>query len=104
LSRKSIPLVLTALSTHIDGVAEVLADEHRRLEIDSPVFIHSRMRERVQREIERATCIRAISEVVKRSFVERGVSADKIRVVLPAIDLDHFRPAAKAKKDDIFRL
>ena len=102
LSRKSIPLVLTALNTHIDGVAEALADEHRRLEIDSPVFIHRRMRERVHREIERATCIRAISELVKRSFVERGVSADKIRVVLPAIDLDHFRPAAK--KDDVFRV
>jgi glycosyltransferase involved in cell wall biosynthesis len=102
LSRKNIPLVLTALNTHLDSVAEVLADERRRLGIDAPGFIHPRMRERVHSEIERATCIRAISELAKQSFVERGVSADRIQVVLPAIDLDHFRPVAK--KDDVFRV
>jgi glycosyltransferase involved in cell wall biosynthesis len=102
LSRKNIPLVLTALNTHIDSVAEVLADEHRRLGIDAPGFIHPRMRARVHSEIERATCIRAISELAKQSFVERGVAADRIHVVLPAIDLEHFRPVAK--KDDIFRV
>ncbi len=102
LSRKNIPVVLTALNTHIDSVAEVLADEHRRLGIHSAGFIHPRMRERVRSEIERATCIRAVSELAKRSFVERGVPRDKIRVVLPAVDLDHFRPVAK--KDDVFRV
>lgn len=102
LRRKSIPVVLTALNTHIDSVAEMLADERRRLGIDVPSFVHPRMRERVRSEIERATCIRAISELAKQSFVERGVSPDKIRVVLPAIDLDHFRPVPK--KDGVFRV
>jgi glycosyltransferase involved in cell wall biosynthesis len=102
LSRKNVPLVLTALNTHIDHVAEVLADERRRLGIDSPGFVHPRMQDRVHGEIERATCIRTISELAKQSFVERGVSPHKIRVVLPAIDLDHFRPVAQ--KDDVFRV
>jgi len=102
LSRKSVPLVLTTLNTHIDNVAEVLADEHRRLGIDSPSFVHPRMRDRVRREIEHATCIRAISELAKQTFVERGVPANKIRVVPPAIDLNHFQPVAK--KDDVFRV
>lgn len=102
LSRKNIPLVLTALNTHLDSVAEVLADEHGRLGIAAPGFIHPRMRERVHSEIERATCIRAISELAKQSFVERGVSPGKIHVVLPAIDLEHFRPVPK--KDDVFRV
>ncbi len=102
LSRRNVPLVLTALNTHIDSLAEVLADEHRRLGIHSPGFIHPRMRDRVRSEIERATCIRTISELAKQSFVEQGVSADKIRVVLPAIDLDHFRPVSQ--KDDVFRV
>jgi len=101
-SRKNLPVVLTALNTHLDNVAEVLADEHRRLGIHSPGFIHPRMRARVSREIERATCIRVISELAKQTFVERGVPAAKVRVVLPAIDLDHFRPVPK--KDDVFRV
>jgi glycosyltransferase involved in cell wall biosynthesis len=102
LRRKNVPLVLTVLNTHIDSVAEALAEEHKRLDIHSRGFIHPRMRERVHREIENATCIRAISELAKQSFMERGVSAEKIRVVLPAIDLDHFRPIAK--QDDVFRV
>jgi starch synthase len=55
-----------------------------------------------KRATECATYIRAISELAKQSFVERGVPAEKIRVVLPAIDLDHFKPVAK--KDDVFRV
>jgi glycosyltransferase involved in cell wall biosynthesis len=102
LGRKNIPLVLTTLNTHIDNVAELLAGEHQRLGIHSAGFIHPRMRDRVRREIERATRIRAISELAKQSFVERGVPADKIGVVLPAVDLDHFRPVAK--QDDVFRV
>ncbi len=102
LSRGRTPLVLTALNTHIDNVAEVLTDENRRLGINSPIFVHPRMRQRVRREIERATCIRALSETVKQSFIERGVAAEKIEVILPAVDLDHFRPVAK--KDAVFRV
>ncbi len=102
LNRKEVPVVLTALNTHLDSLAEIMADEFRRLEIDFRSFIHPRMRERVRREIERATCIRVISELAKQSFVERGVPAEKVRVILPAVDLDHFRPVAK--KDDVFRV
>jgi len=102
LSGRATPLVLTALNTHIDNVAEVLADERGRLGLSQPSFIHPRMRERVRREVDRASCIRAISQLVKQSFIERGVAPDKIEVVLPAIDLDHFRPVMQ--KDEIFRV
>lgn len=102
LAPRRVPLVLTALNTHIDNVANVLSDEHRRLSFKSPSFVHSRMRERVRREIERASCIRAVSELVRQSFLERGVPPEKIEVVLPAVDLNHFRPVVK--KDDVFRV
>ncbi len=102
LHRENIPLVLTALNTHLDSVAEVLADEHRRLGIDFPSFIHPQMRARVRGEIERAAYIRVISERAKETFIERGVPAEKMRVILPAIDLDHFRPVAQ--KDNVFRV
>jgi len=102
LGRKNVPCVLTTLNTHIDNVEQTLAEERRRLGIDSPGYIHPRMLDRVHCEIERATRIRAISELAKQSFVERGVSPDKIGVVLPAIDLEHFRPVTK--QDDVFRV
>jgi glycosyltransferase involved in cell wall biosynthesis len=102
LSKKNVPLVLTTLNTHIDSVAEVLADEHRRLHVRAPSFVHPGMRLRVRREIERASRIRAISELAKQSFIERGSAADQIDVVLPAVDLDHFHPIPKT--DDIFRV
>ena len=102
LRKKNTPLVLTALNTHIDDLAEVLADENRRLQIDLPTFIYPRMRLRVRREIECAWRIRAVSELVKRSFVDRGVKPEKIEVLLPEVDLDHFRPVPK--NDDVFRV
>lgn len=46
--------------------------------------------------------IRAVSDASRESFIERGVAADKIEVVLPAVDLDYFRPVKK--KDDVFRV
>jgi glycosyltransferase involved in cell wall biosynthesis len=102
LRRQRVPLVLTALNTHIDNVAGLLEEEHRRLGIQTPSFIHPAMRRRSAREIERASCIHTISNLAKESFIERGIPAEKIEVVLPAVDLDYFRPVAKT--DDIFRV
>jgi len=102
LNRKRVPLVLTALNTHIDNVAEVLADEHRRLQIRARTFVHPKMQQRVSREVELASCICAVSEAAKQSFIERGTPADKVEVVLPAVDLEYFRPVPKT--DDIFRV
>jgi glycosyltransferase involved in cell wall biosynthesis len=102
LSRKRVPLVLTALNTHIDHLSSVLADEHRRLSIPVHTFIHPRMQQRVHREVERASRIRAASQQAKQSYVERGVKPERIDVVLPAVDLDYFRPTAK--KDAVFRV
>lgn len=102
LSKKRVPLILTALNTHIDSLTEVLEEEHRRLHVQAPSFVHSDMRKRVRREIERASRVRAISELAKQSFVERGFAPERIDVVLPAVDLDYFRPVEN--KDDIFRV
>jgi glycosyltransferase involved in cell wall biosynthesis len=102
LAKKQVPLVLTALNCHIDAVADILADEFRRLGIRTPTFIHPRMRQRASSEIEHASRIRAISEFAKQSFVDRGIKAERVEVVLPAVDLDHFHPVAKT--DDVFRV
>jgi len=102
LSRQRVPLVLTALNTHIDNVAGLLEEEHRRLGIATPSFIHPEMRRRVRVEIDLASSIQVISNLAKESFIERGVPAEKIEVVLPAVDLDTFHPVAKT--DGTFRV
>lgn len=102
LSRRRVPLVLTALNTHIEHVAQVLDDEHRRLGVQTPSFIHPAMRRRVEREVELATCVHAVSNLTKQSFIERGVPAERIEVVLPAVDLDYFHPVPKP--DNTFRV
>jgi glycosyltransferase involved in cell wall biosynthesis len=102
LDRRGVPLVLTALNTHVDHLAAALTCEHKRLRINTCTFVHPEMQQRVRREIERASCIRVVSDAAKRTFVERGVKAEKLQVILPAVDLNYFRPAPK--KDDIFRV
>lgn len=102
LGRRRVPLLLTALNTHIDNVASALADEHRHLGIQGHSFIHPAMLRRVRREIEHASFIHTISTLAKQSFVDRGVPAEKVEVVLPAVDLDYFRPVPKP--DNVFRV
>jgi glycosyltransferase involved in cell wall biosynthesis len=102
LHRKRVPLVLTALNTHVDHLGDVLADEHRRLQIPARTFVHPAMRQRVRREIERASCIRVVSEPARQSYIERGAKPENIRVVLPAVDLNYFHPVKK--KDRVFRV
>jgi hypothetical protein len=102
LSSERVPLILTALNMHVDELASMLADENRRLGIRTPSFVHPGMRKRVLREIERATRIRVISAAAKQSFVERGTEPERVEILLPAVDLDHFHPVAQ--KDDVFRV
>jgi glycosyltransferase involved in cell wall biosynthesis len=102
LERQRMPLVLTALNTHIDNVADVLAEEHRRLGIRSSGFVHPGMRKRVRSEVERAWRIRAVSEASRQSFIERGAAPEKVEVILPAVDLDYFRPTRQ--RDHVFRV
>lgn len=102
LSRRRVPLVLTALNMHIDLIVDRLEEEHRRLGNHLPSFIHPKMKRRVHREIELASRIRVISDAAKESFVERGIAHDKVEAIPPAIDLDYFRPSAQ--KDDVFRV
>lgn len=102
LGCRRVPLVLTALNTHIDHLGNALTEEYRRLRIRSRCFVHPQMRQRVRREIECASCIRAVSEPARQSFIGQGVKPEKIQVLLPAVDLDHFRPVSK--KDNTFRV
>ena len=102
LSRKRTPLILTSLNSHVDHLTDALESEHRRLQIRAGTFIHPSMVRRARREIELASCIRVVSDLSKRSFMERRVKPENIEVILPAVDLNYFRPVEK--KDNSFRV
>jgi glycosyltransferase involved in cell wall biosynthesis len=102
LQRRRVPLVLTALNMHLEGLAAILEEENRRLGVGTRSYIHPAMLGRVRKEVALATRLRVVSEAAKQSFLERGVPAERIDVLMPALDLDHFQPSAQ--QDDVFRV
>jgi glycosyltransferase involved in cell wall biosynthesis len=95
-------VVVTSLNTHFDHLDDVMEAEQRRTGHRVRGFVHPRMRQRAARELALADLVRVNSEMARRTFVERGVPADKVRVIHPAVDLDHFRPVPQP--DAAFRV
>lgn len=95
-------LVVTSLNTHLDHLADALEAEHRRIGRRVRSFVHPRMRERAARELALADLVRVNSEMARQTFIERGVPEDRVRVIHPAVDLDHFRPVPQ--RDEVFRV
>jgi glycosyltransferase involved in cell wall biosynthesis len=90
------------LNTHVDYLSNALDQEHRSLGIREPHFLHPLMQSRMRREAAVADFIRVPSTLAKQTFVEAGVSADKIAIVPIAVDLNHFHQSVKP--DDAFRI
>ena len=100
--RPSARLVLTCLNTHLEHLARVLQEEHGRLGIRQPPFLHPRMLRRAREELELADRIRVNSQLARGTFVERGVPAERVEVVQPVLDHAHFRPVPGG--EDRFRV
>jgi glycosyltransferase involved in cell wall biosynthesis len=85
--RRGIPAVLEVASAHIEAQAELLRDEYARFgtDIDRAVITPGVI-ERTVREYAEADAIIATSSFVKRTFVERGVDAEKIAVIPYGVD------------------
>jgi glycosyltransferase involved in cell wall biosynthesis len=97
---RGIPVVLDVVNTHIDDFAGRAESECRKLGVRS--FMHPCMQERIYAEYESATVIRVMSHVAKRTFVARGVLADKVVVATPPVDVAQF---PRARFDDkVFRV
>jgi starch synthase len=94
------PWVCGRASTHILTQKALLEDEHRRWGVRPPDF--SRGIERCLAEYDECDALIVPSTFVKRSFVERGVAADKVNVLPFGVDLSLFSPQPKA--DDRFRV
>lgn len=102
LKKQQAKLVLTSLNTHPNFIRETLASEHQQLKIRSPHFLHPTMHQRMIEEIEMADHVRVNSQWAKMTFTENGVPSEKISVIHPGINHNHFHPVPK--KDDVFRV
>ncbi len=83
--------ILVRDSAHIDFQNEVLEAEYRRVGIRYPD--RRICRDREVREYALADRILVLSEFARRTFVDRGIPDDKIRVVRLGVDLDRFQDA-----------
>lgn len=95
-----VPTVLDVVNTHVDDFAVHVERECKKFGVRP--FIHPAMRWRIRREYERATIIRVMSDTARRTFLERGVSPDRVFTATPPCDVEG-SPVA-AHDDPVFRV
>lgn len=88
-------------SSHILAQREVLLEEHKLWNVRPPKFSQDRL-ERCVAEYEEAHAITVPSRFAARSFVQQGISADRVFVCPYGVDLSEFKPGVK--RDSIFRI
>jgi starch synthase len=88
-------------SSHIRFQDDILRDEYCKLGMPYRP-IDPRVIERELTEYKECDIIFVPSHFVQRSFIEKGVAAEKLRVVPYGVDLEMFRPAEK--DDKVFRI
>lgn len=81
-------------SSHIRAQDELLREEHGQWNMPF-VGIDPRTIAREESEYEEADCITVPSTFVYRTFVEQGVSANKLRLLPYGVDLSRFQPVDK---------
>jgi starch synthase len=88
-------------SSHILFQDEILFEEHDKLGIPY-LPIDPRVIERELLEYEECDLIFLPSQYVQRTFIDKGIPKEKLRVVPYGVDLKMFRPVPKV--DDVFRI
>jgi glycosyltransferase involved in cell wall biosynthesis len=88
-------------SSHILYQDEILAEEHSLWKVPYR-RIDPRVVERELKEYEECDLITVPSDFAYRTFVEKGVAKEKLRLVPYGVDLSLFRPVPK--RDKIFRV
>jgi len=88
-------------SSHIQFQDEILREEYFKLGMPYRP-IDPRVTERELIEYKECDIIFVPSRFVQRSFIDKGVAEEKLRVVSYGVDLEMFRPAQK--DDKVFRI
>jgi len=89
-------------SSHIRTSVSIASEEHRRWDIpyNKP---HPRLIENEEAEADEATAITVPSTYAKMSFVDQGISSEKIYVIPYGVNLNEFKPMGDPPADR-FRL
>jgi glycosyltransferase involved in cell wall biosynthesis len=93
--------ILDRTNSHIMYQSEIWEEENAKMGIEW-VPNSERVIEKGIREYEEADYIFALSSYVRRTFLERGVPAEKVICVPSGVDLTPFRQVKK--DDDVFRI
>lgn len=90
-------------STHVRAQAETLRAEHARLGLAWRAPLEAGLR---REEAEYVACDRIAvpSGVVRRSFLERGVAAERLALVPYGVDVRRFYPEGQRPEDGTFRI
>jgi len=80
-------------SSHIRYQAEILAEEYARWGIERAVIVDPRTIAREETEYQQADVITIPSEFARRSFIEKGIPAAKLRKIPYGVRLDRFSPS-----------
>lgn len=83
--RRGAHTILDCVNHHIDQLAEAVSRSCQSMGVRS--FVHPAMIARVRREYALAHRIRVMSEVSRRTFLQRGLSEDRVIVARPPIDV-----------------
>jgi glycosyltransferase involved in cell wall biosynthesis len=87
--------------SHILTQRDLLVEEHNEWHMAPPKFSEDRL-ERCVAEYEEAHAITVPSQFSMRSFLQHGISAERVFVCPYGVDLSEFRPGVK--RDDVFRV
>ncbi len=94
---KGIPTFLERHSAHIETQTEWLEEEYRRFGLAFQAT-HPKVVEQELREYEAADWISVPSRFVRRTFLDRGVPEEKLRVHPLAVNTAKFRPVPQQSK------
>jgi glycosyltransferase involved in cell wall biosynthesis len=88
-------------SSHILSQRDLLVEEYNHWHLAPPRFSQDRL-ERCVAEYEDAHAITVPSQFTRRSFVQRGIAAERVFVCPYGVDLSEFK--AGVKEDNVFRV
>lgn len=88
-------------SSHIRHQDEILREEYDLQGFHFNDIVDPRMIDLHEEEYEQADAVTVPTQFAKRTFVEKGVSADKVYVVPYGVDLSRFYPTVKKSQDQL---
>ena len=98
------PWICNRGSTHILTQKQLLDEEHASWRVPPPFFDLGRPLERCLGEYAEADAIVVPSEFARRSFLDHGVSSERLYKCPYGVDLTHFSPRPVAKENRRFRV